>query len=426
MAEINWGLLDTNAPAKVANSIEEGKQNALARIAAQQGQQMNALQLQKAMRGAASESQISNALAASGGDLSKAMPSIMQVSPKEGLQYQKMIDDQRKAAGEQELVKHKVSISSANAVSGAGDANILQVAQQHAIQNGRAFGVDPSPALQHIQQVYEQGGPAALRAEAQQAAMTIEQKLLKLVQINTGGQTIVAPFNQQTGQMFGGTTFQHTVPPGQSQANDLTERRLNLLETGGGVKVSPGYRQNQDGTLSFIPGGPADPENPLNKSKKETPGKILPAQRLEDLADMKKVRDVLKEAGGIAGKENVSTGPLAGRMQSAGAKVGMASDSFVNLQQKISTAENIMLKLRSGAAVTDQEYARFKNEYPSVNDTKEVRDRKLNNAIEYATNLMNEKISLYEDGGYKVPNLDKPKDGAKSDASKSIKFLGFE
>lgn len=138
--------------------------------------------------------------------------------------------------------------------------------------------------------------------------------------------------------------------------------------------------------------------------KQNNPSKVLPAGQVESIADMKQLKSTLAEAGDMAKTLNVSTGPIVGRLQSIGAKVGLASDDFVNIQQKLASAENIMLKLRSGAAVTDQEYQRFKREYPTVNDPPEVRKIKLDNAVKYANDLMDEKLNLYEESGYKVPN----------------------
>jgi hypothetical protein len=132
-------------------------------------------------------------------------------------------------------------------------------------------------------------------------------------------------------------------------------------------------------------------------------GKILPAGQLESIADMKRVKDVLAEASDLLKSGKIDTGPVSGRLQSLGSKVGLASDSFVNLQQKMQTAENIMLKLRSGAAVTESEYQRFKKEFPRTSDTPEVRDRKMSNAIAYASTLMDSKMDIYEGGGYRVP-----------------------
>jgi len=109
MGEINWGLIDQNTPAKIATSFEDGRMNALAKQSAMQSQQMNALQLQKATREMAAEEQIRNALAQGGGNITKAMPAIMQADPKTGIAYQKMIMEQKTA----ELTQQKAKIESA-------------------------------------------------------------------------------------------------------------------------------------------------------------------------------------------------------------------------------------------------------------------------------------------------------------------------
>lgn len=65
--EINWGILDPNAPAKIASSVEQGRQNALAAQGAQQQQQMNALALKKAQLAMEDEQAAREAYAPYGG-----------------------------------------------------------------------------------------------------------------------------------------------------------------------------------------------------------------------------------------------------------------------------------------------------------------------------------------------------------------------
>lgn len=137
--------------------------------------------------------------------------------------------------------------------------------------------------------------------------------------------------------------------------------------------------------------------------ERNKPGRVLPAAQLETIADMRKVKETLENASNILSSGRVSTGPISGRLQSLGSMVGMTSDKFNDARQQLSTAENIMLKLRSGAAVTEPEFERFKNEYPSVNDSPSVRDRKMANAIKYANDLMDTKLQVFQDGGYKIP-----------------------
>jgi hypothetical protein len=159
--------------------------------------------------------------------------------------------------------------------------------------------------------------------------------------------------------------------------------------------------------------------------KESGPGKTLPAGQLESIADMKRVKDVLAEAGDLMKSTNITTGPVAGRLQSLGSKIGAASDDFVNVQQKLQTAQNIMLKLRSGAAVTESEHNRFLKEFPTPNDTGEVFNRKMRNAVNYASTLMDEKMDIYEEGGYKVPRNTASRGARPTGAKKKSDPLGI-
>lgn len=171
---------------------------------------------------------------------------------------------------------------------------------------------------------------------------------------------------------------------------------------GGRDKAPAGYRFTADGQLAFIPGGPADP---ATKSVRDQPTKALPASAVESLVDMHNVAKALKEANDLATKSKVETGPVVGRMQAIGAKFGLASDSFVDMDQRLNTASNIMLKLRSGAAVTESEYQRFLKEFPQKTDKKEVRERKTKNVINYMNELISEKVDAFAESGYKTPQI---------------------
>lgn len=188
------------------------------------------------------------------------------------------------------------------------------------------------------------------------------------------------------------STQRYDIPLGKPYAVKSQVPNINIKS--GDDKPPKGYRWTADGNLEAIPGGPGD---------KKAGGKVLPAGQLEALADMKQLKDTVAEAGALVAKGAVKTGPIAGRSQSLGAMVGLANDDFVNVQQKLQSAQNIMLKLRSGAAVTDQEYARFLKEFPTPNDPPAVFTRKMNNAVKYASDLMDQKMSFYEEGGYRVP-----------------------
>jgi hypothetical protein len=185
------------------------------------------------------------------------------------------------------------------------------------------------------------------------------------------------------------------VEPAKADAETLLDKRLAAQEAMQDKTIAAADRRTAQQIAAAAEG--------RAEHKQNAPGKTLPAGQLESIAEMKRVKDVLAEAGALMKSTNVTTGPVAGRLQSLGAKVGASSDDFVNVQQKLQTAQNIMLKLRSGAAVTESEYARFLKEFPTPNETGEVFNRKMNNAVNYASTLMDEKMDIYEEGGYKVP-----------------------
>jgi hypothetical protein len=170
----------------------------------------------------------------------------------------------------------------------------------------------------------------------------------------------------------------------------------------GRSRVPVGYRFTQEGDLEVIPGGPADGDRPRS-------GKILTAGALESLANQSLIAKTLEAAKVMAdekdknGNYTVDSGPVSGRAQSLLELGGKASPKFVDYKQKLATVTNIMLKERSGAAVTEQEYARFLKEMPDENTPIATRGTKLNNAIKYMNTLAEEKKNTYRAGGYRVP-----------------------
>jgi hypothetical protein len=385
MAQIDFGLLNQNAPQQVGASFDQGRRNALAMQLAQQQQEQNALGMGRMQEETMQRNALRTALQQSGGDLAGVSQGMLQAGDLGSYAKVEALKQHQQDQGIK-LLPQIAQLLHAD----PSDANVDVLAGVYR----QATGQDVSQFAQQLK-----GMPPEQR---QQVAMRLAQKAqdMKYQMFQHGNQVVGAGIDPNTGQM----TQTGSIPLPESP---LDAARAKYYEAQSGRKEQPpapmGYQWTEDGRQAPIAGGPADPTNPLNKSKGVTGGKVLPAGQLESLADMKRVRDTLAGVGESLAKTPVETGPYAGRKQALQSKVGMADDSFVDLQQKFSTAENIMLKLRSGAAVTDQEYERFKKEFPTVNDPEDVRDRKLKNAVNYATDLLDEKIGLYEEGGYKVP-----------------------
>ena len=357
--------------------------------------QLARMQLAKGQQEMDDDAAVRNAMQQSGGDLSRAIPAVAQTgNVKAAMGLQKMQDEQVKSKMDVEINRYKIATASAERIANAPRELAARIAEEEIIKNSQMFGQDPTPHLQYLYQTHAKGGPDAIIMDARKASMSIKEQMdLQDKQQMRNRQDEQFSWQRQHGI----DTLSET-----KRGHDITRDKENQ------AKIPSGYKLNVDGTMGYIPNGPADPENPLNKKKTDPPGKILPAKQVEDLADMKRVRDEMVIVSDFLAQKTkdgnpVSTGPLAGRLQSAGKLIGAASDDFVNLEQKLGSIDNIMLRLRSGAAVTEQEYERFKKEYPTANDREEVRDRKLKNAMAYASNLLDEKISLYDESGYKVP-----------------------
>lgn len=175
-------------------------------------------------------------------------------------------------------------------------------------------------------------------------------------------------------------------------------KSMDSVDLGDRVKIIP-----RDGSAPYYEPKAAKPDTmiKLTMGDKPKPAKPLPATQVSELSDFKQMINNLNDITSIQGK--VETGPASGRVQSAGQYVGASSKDFNNLKQKLAAVNNIILKLRSGAAVTDQEYTRFLQEMPTVNDAPDVFKTKLSNAIQYMSDLQNAKLTAYEETGYKIP-----------------------
>jgi hypothetical protein len=202
-------------------------------------------------------------------------------------------------------------------------------------------------------------------------------------------------YNEQTGQWD--TVFDNPkeMPEGKG---------FDTIDMGNATRVIP-----RDGSAPYTVPKSASPNTIVKIEAQRTSGggngekplklKTLPASTISDLSDAQ----TLLQAMDTIGSPKTNTGPIAGRTRAVLNKFGMASSDFTDLTSKLAGVNNIMLKLRSGAAVTDPEYERFKNEMPTVNDDEKVFTTKLANAKNYALSVINNKVQNFEEGGYKVP-----------------------
>ncbi|WP_426111052.1 hypothetical protein [Massilia sp. PWRC2] len=152
---------------------------------------------------------------------------------------------------------------------------------------------------------------------------------------------------------------------------NIAEKRANDQAAAG--KVPAGYRANADGSMSFIPGGPADPAAGGGKAPTEFQGKSAAFGARAEQAD--------KLITGLTGKYSPSRvnakmtaedmpliGGIAGSMAN-----GLMSSSEQQAEQAQRDFVNAVLRQESGAAIGASEFDNAKKQYfPQPNDGPEV------------------------------------------------------
>ena len=213
-----------------------------------------------------------------------------------------------------------------------------------------------------------------------------------------------------------------TVPGGSPHFQKVEEVKPQYKDRTRPEGTGTVFEESQDGGKTWaVKSRGAKGENSGGHGSIPKGGKPLPAGTLTDLNEASQMVKTLKEAQGLAA--GVNTGPIMGRLQSGAQKLGLASGDFTQMKQKIATVNNSMLKLRSGAAVTESEYQRFLQEMPTPNDTETVRDTKFAAATKYMEDLLDGKIATFAEGGYKVPTgvVDRSKPAGKQTAQPTNK-----
>lgn len=232
-----------------------------------------------------------------------------------------------------------------------------------------------------------------------------------LIQLDESGQEIGAGYDQWKAPVFqnlGGRTaaidpvslgergsFGQTMSPSERDASArgwASERRQAAQADLG--RVPSGYRANPDGTLSFIPGGPADPAR--NGEKMPSEGERKAATLLKRLeGSQQQLTRALGTNAGAAKPELIPSAIRGAKIPFIGGIPG--ADAAANTitsqeRQRVEAAQLDMLDaaltLGTGAAYTREQLEGYRQSYfPQIgDDAKNVRDKqeRLQNVIEAA------------------------------------------
>ena len=204
----------------------------------------------------------------------------------------------------------------------------------------------------------------------------------------TEAQKLGVPYGTTRGQAIGGntgivtsgavskstsnkpSTFQKTVPTVTE-----TGEKINLSSRANTVYQNPSLLSNYTATekgkiLDELAKSGVDMSrfsvNNVNASQREQ------IAQFDDLIRQGQTSEQFLNDTGL------DTGPIASRYQSAKSVIGQADPNFVQYKSMISNMASTLLRLRSGAAVSEQEFARLSGFIPDVNDDEKTAKEKIN------------------------------------------------
>jgi hypothetical protein len=177
------------------------------------------------------------------------------------------------------------------------------------------------------------------------------------------------------------SSFTKTMAPGERERLDLTLRGQNMadarsrestaatLASGNAGRAPVGYRFKPDGTLEFIPGGPADPTTKMDKAPTEAQTKDNLFASRADAAD--KIINALGSKPSIVGaamQNNIAGFPVIGGATAAGQNYFLSPETRQYNQAKRSFI-NAVLRKESGAVIGKDEFESADRQYfPQPND----------------------------------------------------------
>jgi hypothetical protein len=182
-----------------------------------------------------------------------------------------------------------------------------------------------------------------------------------------------------------GQAFNKTQTPDSLASVGATLRGQNLTDARAREqiqlgKVPAGYRQNLDGTLSFIPGGPADPNAAKRAAPTEFQGKsaTFGARALEADRILNGLGTDYSPAA-VNTKAALGRVPIVGGGLEYGANLAL-SDNSQKAEQAQRDFVNAVLRQESGAAISSSEFDNARKQYfPQPGDSQAVIVQKARN-----------------------------------------------
>lgn len=323
----------------------------------QQQNRLQQLQMQEYERARQQDEAARGVYAGFGADTAANQQSLYRAGlGKEAVSYGKSAAEAQKAQLEQQAAQFKLahdkSTALRNIIGGVRD----QAGYTQGLSAAQALGLDVSNEPTEYNPAYV----ANLAQQALTEQQRLEAELKKRgFDVTMRGQDIgrqnsidTNATSRANNQASVGATI---------RGQNMTDSRAREANVGG--RVPSGYRQLADGTLEFIPGGPADPQNKAGGGKPLTEGQ---SKSLVFASRMQEANDTLDKLAGSGTVNSVpgSTLPVVGSAINA---VGGANNQ--QLVQAKRDFINAVLRRESGAAIASSEFDNADKQYfPQIGD----------------------------------------------------------
>ena len=192
------------------------------------------------------------------------------------------------------------------------------------------------------------------------------------------------------------------MTPYERERLELERERLR----GGNEASKPpaGYRDDGNGNLTFIPGGPADPSR-KNDVLRPIPAAVAQGivENRNQVAKIDRALASLDENPDAFGLKNYTPDIIQQRLP------GKGNSGGVDARAQVADIGSMVIHDRSGAAVSASEFPRLKPFIPAATDDPAVVKTKLKNLRANVAAIQEETESLYsQDTGYKpLPSAEK-------------------
>lgn len=395
--EINFGILNAQAPAQAANSLYEGQQqaqaNALAKMQMMHAQTANDLQkyqLSQAQRSDQVQNQMLEDLRTAGSDREAVKNALIRAG-KPGEAYkldldQSTVTKNNAEAGKFNADTHTKFLTANKDFAARVFANPTPESANAAINASEALAkslginIDGDIAAQR-QQIAAFTSPDQIKQWAAGHALQVDKLLPAIQTRNTGGSTDTLAVDPITGKPTVTGSVRNTQSPDSIASVAATIRGQNLTDAREKAQPKGQIIQTDNGTMLV------DPRSGAAKAVTDSAGnpisgvtKTLTEGQSKALLFGSRMREADKILGQLASEGTNTSVPGSSAPIIGGAINALSSDNRQMLNQAKTDFMTAVLRRESGAAISSGEYSTADKQYfPQVGDSPKTIAQKAKN-----------------------------------------------